>query len=398
MSNSERENGLELKRPFDAVNYAQIDFWLTGEACRRNVLDVQSRKDIFFDTDHFIVEMRIRISALNPKQREKDMTKRYYKPTSDRWLNYNAFINQQLRTEPITLDRLNETRKTAASMHLEQIPLERKKTYLTRNTRYKIDCRNEKRRLGATTGEIKQLNKDIAKSAAINRQNFVIDRFTENPHDTNKKHMWKAVKDLKKKFVPQYVKMKNKAGVHVPLIKRAESIAEYLETEHWTNVQQSEPPNNRKLVEENGANLDVFDLQDLNHALKQTKANKQPGPDGIVMELYKWLDTDNRQFVLNLINTWWIERKAPEDLFIARVVPIYKKGDTDNAANYRPISLLNSAYKIYMMLIRSRMQSAVSQHITKTQYSMVSEPICLHLMLFTLSDEYKIMLNLLVPN
>ena len=71
-----------------------------------------------------------------------------------------------------------------------------------------------------------------------------------------------------------------------------------------------------------------FDLQDLNHALKQTKANKQPGPDGIVMELYKRLDTDNRQFVLNLINTWWIERKAPEDLFIARVVPIYKKGDT----------------------------------------------------------------------
>ena len=111
-------------------------------------------------------------------------------------------------------------------------------------------------------------------------------------HDTNKKHMWKAVKDLKKKFVPQYVTMKNKAGVHVPLIKRAESIAEYLKTEHWTNEQQSEPPNNRKLVEENGANLDVFDLQDLNHALKQTNANKQPGPDGIVMELCKWLDCE----------------------------------------------------------------------------------------------------------
>ena len=61
-------------------------------------------------------------------------------------------------------------------------------------------------------------------------------------------------------------------------------------------------------------------------------------------------------------------RKAPEELFLARVVPIFKKGDTDDAANYRPISLLNSAYKIYMTMIRSRMHEAVSHHITKTQY------------------------------
>ena len=50
------------------------------------------------------------------------------------------------------------------------------------------------------------------------------------------------------------------------------------------------------------------------------------------------------------------------------MVPIYKKGDTDVAANYRPLSLLSSAYKIYMMMIRSRMQDAVAQHVSKTQY------------------------------
>jgi hypothetical protein len=76
--------------------------------------------------------------------------------------------------------------------------------------------------------------------------------------------------------------------------------------------------------------------------LKAAKSNKQPGPDGVTMELFKWLDDDNRRKILDLIHLWWMHEEAPADLFKARVVPIFKEGDVDNAANYRPISLLNS--------------------------------------------------------
>ena len=55
-------------------------------------------------------------------------------------------------------------------------------------------------------------------------------------------------------------------------------------------------------------------------------------------------------------------------MFVARVVPIFKKGETDDAANYRPISLLRSVYKIYMMMIRYRMQQAIEDKLSKTQY------------------------------
>ena len=83
-------------------------------------------------------------------------------------------------------------------------------------------------------------------------------------------------------------------------------------------------------------------------ALRAAKSNKQPGPDELQMELLKWLDASNRARLLDLINNWWTERKAPQELFVARVVPIFKKGETDDAANYRPISLLSSVYKIYI--------------------------------------------------
>ena len=83
-------------------------------------------------------------------------------------------------------------------------------------------------------------------------------------------------------------------------------------------------------------------------ALRAAKSNKQPGPDELQMELLKWLDASNGTRLLDLINKWWTERKAPQELFVARVVPIFKKGETDDAANYRPISLLSSVYKIYI--------------------------------------------------
>ena len=54
-------------------------------------------------------------------------------------------------------------------------------------------------------------------------------------------------------------------------------------------------------------------------------------------------------------------------MFAARVVPIYKKGDTDNAANYRPVSFVSSIYKVYMAMIRRRMQNALEQKLSSTQ-------------------------------
>ena len=109
--------------------------------------------------------------------------------------------------------------------------------------------------------------------------------------------------------------------------------------EHWKNDENFGEPE-KDLIYSNTVNNDsCFSIEELNEALKSTKNGKQPGPDNLIMELIKWLDKDNREIVLNMINGWWSNEEAPNELFDARVVPIYKKGETDNAANYRPISL-----------------------------------------------------------
>ena len=61
-------------------------------------------------------------------------------------------------------------------------------------------------------------------------------------------------------------------------------------------------------------------------------------------------------------------RKKTEELYFARVATIYKEGETDKACNYRPISLLGSIYKVYMILIRARIQAELETEVTETQY------------------------------
>ena len=58
----------------------------------------------------------------------------------------------------------------------------------------------------------------------------------------------------------------------------------------------------------------------------------------------------------------------PTELLMARIVLIYKKGDTNLCENYRPISLLNTMYKIFAAAIQRRKEYGVDKHLQDTQY------------------------------
>ena len=92
------------------------------------------------------------------------------------------------------------------------------------------------------------------------------------------------------------------------------------------------------------------------------RVNKAPGPDNIGAKLLKCvLDKllDPLVFIFNLsFNTG----KVPESLKIAKVIPIYKKGERTNPTNYRPISLLSIFDKILEKLMHKRLHLFLQQH------------------------------------
>ena len=58
----------------------------------------------------------------------------------------------------------------------------------------------------------------------------------------------------------------------------------------------------------------------------------------------------------------------PEQMELADVVTLYKKGNVEDPGNYRPISLLQSLYKIYASMIQMRLAKEMEEKIWSTQY------------------------------
>ena len=108
--------------------------------------------------------------------------------------------------------------------------------------------------------------------------------------------------------------------------------------------------------------------QEVSEAIRASAPNKAPGPDGIPIELYKFLDEDNVKTLARILNQMWTEESYPTDFTCAEVVSIFKKGDTALPQNYRPISLLNSSYKIFTEILQKRIAEATDQYISNTQF------------------------------
>ena len=70
--------------------------------------------------------------------------------------------------------------------------------------------------------------------------------------------------------------------------------------------------------------------------------------------------------IVYIIGKWWEGEDIPEEELRARVVLIYKKGDTNKFENYRPISLLNTMYKIIAAILQRRISNVLDRHLQKT--------------------------------
>lgn len=239
----------------------------------------------------------------------------FHKPNRQQWEKFNEHVAGLMGQNSCTLNCFQKAVLDSAKRHLETIPHEKRKPYISRSTWAKIEERNRCKHAGATTMEMRRMNREINQMAKKDKQNHLIEQFNDNPQDRNKKNLWKAVKGLRTKFTPQYVQMKNERGVHVPLNQRAETIAQYLENTHWNNDRNMGTPSDEYIVRQNNADESLFRIEELNWALKVSKNNKQPGPDNIQMELLKWLNDDNRRRLLSLINTWWVTKSADVELF-----------------------------------------------------------------------------------
>jgi hypothetical protein len=90
--------------------------------------------------------------------------------------------------------------------------------------------------------------------------------------------------------------------------------------------------------------------------------NSSPGWDSIPPSLLKKTYIEFVKPLTHTLNLSIIQGIFPEELKIAKVIPIYKAGDQSTFSNYRPVSVLPSFSKIFEKIMYDRIMSFINKN------------------------------------
>ena len=99
-------------------------------------------------------------------------------------------------------------------------------------------------------------------------------------------------------------------------------------------------------------------LMEVRTAISKLKRRKAGGLDNIPPEFFLDGGIAPAQELTKLLQCIWASVSMPMDWKTAVIVPLFKKGDKTNCANYRGISLLSIAFKILEAVIKNRLEPA----------------------------------------
>ena len=104
--------------------------------------------------------------------------------------------------------------------------------------------------------------------------------------------------------------------------------------------------------------------------VERLNKNKSPGPDGISNRILSLSIEHIKKPLTYLINLSMSKGVFPEQLKVAKVIPLFKKGDSFLCTNYRPISLLSCFHKLFEKFMKIRLENYLDNNniLYKHQY------------------------------
>lgn len=110
-----------------------------------------------------------------------------------------------------------------------------------------------------------------------------------------------------------------------------------------------------------------FSVVEVLGAITASKPGTSPGPDGIPMDLWRWCKTSLAPVLAALFTAIGTTAQLPHGFNAGAVTALHKQGDTTNIANYRPITLLNSDYRLLAKCLASRWGRPLSKAVSMEQ-------------------------------
>ena len=109
-------------------------------------------------------------------------------------------------------------------------------------------------------------------------------------------------------------------------------------------------------------------MDKIKKAIHQTSSSRASGKDGIPAEIYKAAGPNALEAFHDVLLSIWEEEKMTDDFCDALIVSLFKnKGSKSDCGNYRGISLLSIAGKIFARVILNRLITVSEQNLPEAQ-------------------------------
>ena len=366
----------------------QLDHVVTPVQWRNMVTDVKTVQDAALNSNHFLVKVQTNLRTKASK-RKPPTPKRLRSATEKVVHAFNKAVQAVFNANADTSQRGEATPQphahadSSAQRPSQDQPTNTEQSYARlSSTRGPRRSRRKRRRpasldhpnhVGAHTATLTspgqqdqdletQLHKNIRAQARRDRVQWLKERLAESERTMDARQKWKWIKRNRSDYRPRPVKP-------VSQTKQAQTFAQHLADKQWAQPVQGYTGPRTPLFDTAEMDTGPFTVEELDAALHKASRNKAVGLDDILTEAWQWLTEDNRQKLLDILNQALTAGHIPQEWQQALVVEIYKgKGSTADPNNYRPISLLSTAYKLMARIIQQRLEKAIDHRLRDTQF------------------------------
>ena len=128
-------------------------------------------------------------------------------------------------------------------------------------------------------------------------------------------------------------------------------------------------------------------IQEIKEAIKKLRNHKAPGTDSIPAEVYKAAPILAEK-LQKLFCSIWSQERFPQEWQDSVILPVFKKGDRTECKNYRGISLMSIAAKIFAMILLNRFRKVRNERTHPNQSGFRAGMGCID-QLFTLRQIFE---------
>jgi sorting nexin-29 len=352
---------------------SQIDHVLVDGRHFSDVIDVRSFRGPNIDSDHYLVvaKIRARLSSVTNSRINRTMrfniqrlsaegvAAEYCQKLDERIGETNGAGNINSLWEAI-----HETVTTTAQEVIGSAQRRQRRGWFDEDCQRVTDEKNAARSRMLVSGT--RLNRERYRAARViekrihrrkkrQHEESVIAEAQERMDQNDMRRFYATVNGARHKTAPVPAMCNDREGNL--LTDRAMVAARWKQHfEDLLNGSNEGVSRNRIEIDDDGKAVEPPTLDEVKKALSELKNSKAAGKDEIPVELLKHGSEQLHQSIHRVLLRIWQDEEVPTSWLDGLICPIYKKGHRLECANYRGITLLNSAYKILSRILFNRLR------------------------------------------